>query len=508
MSDFHFLYPWRLLALVLFPALFFLARGSQSVWHKVMDKPFASALIRHQPHRLRAILPWIYALGVFALAAPSWQKDIPAALTPQSSIMFILQQDLSMLASDLPPTRHQRMQHKIASLLAQLPGSRAGLVVYRAGAFLTTPMTDDPAFFSLFLDAQQPTQLPGGEGSGLQAALALAQKNLPERPEQPRSFILVADNISAQDAAWLAKQTLPIQVWVPGTAKGGSLPDAVAAQGIDSRLNVARFEQLRDNGVPVTLATSEDDDLPVIISHIQQNVATQQNARKDLQWKDSGYMLIVPLLFFVLLWRRQLLCMLVFTLPCALYSPTSSAAWLDAWISPDKQGQIAFDQGHYRQAANHFQDPLRQGIALYFAEDYVAAARAFRQMPATPDSLLWLGNSYAQQKQWQQALNSYDLALSLRPDWQMAKENRAKIAQIILQLQQKQRDRQAQQGEDQDEKPDEIKHDLKKDQGINQQDMLPQQTGSPQVNQWYENLTLSPGGLLENLYHSAPSEEP
>jgi tetratricopeptide (TPR) repeat protein len=45
--------------------------------------------------------------------------------------------------------------------------------------------------------------------------------------------------------------------------------------------------------------------------------------------------------------------------------------------------------------------------------------------------LLWTGNSYAQQKQWQQALNSYDRALSLRPDWQLAQGNRAKIAAII-----------------------------------------------------------------------------
>lgn len=508
MSDFHFLYPWRLLALVLTPLLFLLNRGTRSAWTQIMDRAFAQALIKQQRSPWRTMLPWMFALGVIALAAPSWQKEQPAALTPQTNVMFILQQDLSMLASDLPPSRHQRMQHKITSLLAQLPGTRAGLVVYRGAAFLTTPLTDDQDFFSLFLNAQQPTQLPDDAGSGLQAAIRLAQQNLPSAVDQPRSLILVADNLSAADAAWLAKQTLPIQVWVPGTAHGGRLPDELAASGIDTRLNVARFSQLRDNGVPVTLAGNDDQDLKTLVSHIQQDVTAQQQARQDLHWKDSGYLLVAPLLLMLLLWRQQLLCLALLLLPLTFYAPVSHAAWLDAWISPDKQGQLAFDRGDYSQAAEHFDDPVRRGIALYYARDFVAATAAFRDAPATAESLLWLGNCYAQQKQWQQALNRYDEALSLRPDWAMAQQNRAKVADIVMQLQQKERERQDEQRKEADESPDEIKQDLKKNQGVNQKDMQPLDKAAPQVNQWYDNLSLSPGGLLENLYHSPPAEAP
>jgi Ca-activated chloride channel family protein len=88
----------------------------------------------------------------------------------------------------------------------------------------------------------------------------------------------------------------------------------------------------------------------------------------------------------------------------------------------------------------------------------------------------------------------------------MAKDNRAKIAHIIMQLRQKERDRQDSQHKEQDETPDAIKNDLKKDQGVKQQDMQATAGNSPQVNQWYDNLSLSPSGLLENLYNSAPAE--
>lgn len=506
MTDFHFITPWWLLGLLLCPLLWFLASGTRSAWHRIMSKPFAEALIHGQRRTLFQVLPWLFAAGCIALAGPSWQKALPAGMTSQTQLMVILQQDLSMLAEDLPPSRHQRMQPKIEALMSRLPGSHLGLVVYNAQAFLTTPMTDDSEFFRLFLNAQQPTQLPDGQGSGLQAAVALALKNLPQSSTVPHSLLLVADNLSAEDARWLVEQKLPLQVWVPGTAKGGALPDALAARGIDTRLNVPRFEQLRNNGIPVTLATADDDDLPAILQNIQQSVVAQQNSRSDLHWKNSGYLLIIPMLLLLLVWRQQMILLLLIAVSLSTFTPPASAAWSEAFISPDQQGQRAFNRGDFAGAAAHFTNPLWRGIALYNAGDFPAAITVFMQAPTTPDTLLWIGNSYAQQKQWQQALTRYDQALSLRPDWAMAKENRAKIAQIIMQLRQKERDRQDSQQKEQDETPDAIKEDLKKDQGVEQQDMQATAGTSPQLNQWYDNLSLSPSGLLENLYHSAPAE--
>jgi len=507
MSDFHFTHPWWLAGLLVCALLWFVATGQRSAWQQIMDKPFARALIIGRKKRITRVLPWLCALGVIALAGPTWQRELPAALTPQSNLMVVLQQDPAMYAQDLAPSRHQRMQSKIMQLMSRSTGTHFGLVVYNAQAYLTTPLTVDPSFYSLFLHAQNPALLPEGEGSGLRQAIALALKNMPETPDAPRNILLIADTLSPQDAAWLGQQKLPLQIWVPGTARGGELPDDYAQRGIDTRLNVERFSGLRDGGIPVTLVSNDDSDLPVITRHIQQSVASQNNARGDLHWKNSGYLLVIPMLLLLLFGRRQLICALIVVAPL-LYVPQSKAAWLDAWVSPDMQGQLAFNKGDYAKAAQRFQDPLWQGIAYYRAEDFVAAASAFRQAPQTADTLLWLGNSYAGQKQWQQALNSYDRALSLRPDWALAQNNRAAIAAIIMQLRQKERDRQAAQGKEQDYKPDEIKHDLKKGQGVNQQDLQPTASSNPQVEQWFDNLEVSPSGLLENLYRASTEPTP
>lgn len=508
MSDFHFLYPWRLLGLFLCPLLLLLTARSRSAWHDIMEKPFAAALIKGRQPRAKQILPWLVAMGVLALAGPSWQRDLPAAFTPENNVMVILQQDLSMLAQDLPPNRHQRIQQKLSSLVEAMPGSHFGLVVYRANAWLTTPLTSDAAFFNLFLMAQQPLLLPEGEGSGLRQAVALALKNLPTAPDSPRAIILVADNIAASDANWLSQQSLPVQIWVPGTAAGGPLPEALASRGTDSRLNVARFEQIRDAGVPVTLVSHDEDDLTAIRGNIQQSVTAQQNSRQDLQWKNSGYLFIVPMLLLLLFWRQQSLCLVILISPLLFWSPASEATLLDAWIRPDVQGQRAFDRGDYQAAARHFDDPLRRGIALYYAGDYANALATFRQLPATPETLLWTGNSYAQQKAWQQSLNSYDQALSLRPDWTLAQQNREKIARILMQLRQKQRERQASQSEDKNYDPDAIKDDLKRNEGVNVQELKPVAGTPTPAQQWYDNLSLSPGGMLENLYRRPPAEAP
>lgn len=104
MSDIHFIHPWWLLGLLPCALLWFVASGQRSAWHQIMEKPFARALIIGHQKRITRVLPWLCALGVFALSGPTWQRELPAALTPQSNLMVILQQDSAMYAQDLAPS--------------------------------------------------------------------------------------------------------------------------------------------------------------------------------------------------------------------------------------------------------------------------------------------------------------------------------------------------------------------------------------------------------------------
>ncbi|WP_434641908.1 vWA domain-containing protein [Klebsiella sp. I138] len=501
MSNLHFIYPWRLSGLLIPVLLWLCPRTPDSAWRYIMDLPFAQALIVGYTSRRAQILPWLFALGVIALAGPAWEREFPTALAPESNVMVILQQDPAMYAQDLPPNRNERMQEKISELVARTPGTRYGLVVYSHQAFVTTPLTQDPQFFSLFLHAQTPSLMPQGTGSGLRQAVELALNNM---PAAPRSLILVADTLSADDAAYLKKLDAPLQIWVPGTAAGGALATNDTAPGVDTRLNVTRFSHVRDTGIPLTLVTADQRDLKVIRNHIQHAIARQNSARSDLHWKNSGWVLIIPMLALLFFLRSQLIYTIVI-LPVLFWSPPGAAAWLDAWVSPDVQGQQAFEKGEYLQAAGHFHDPLWQGIAWYNAGNFPAATAAFRDAPQTAETLLWLGNALALQKKWPESLNSYDRALSKRPDWKLAQSNRQKIARIVMQLRQQAREQEP--GADMPDSPDDIVKEMTKGEGEQQKDIGIVGNASPPLTAWFDHLSISPSGLLENLYRLGAQEQ-
>jgi Ca-activated chloride channel family protein len=75
-----------------------------------------------------------------------------------------------------------------------------------------------------------------------------------------------------------------------------------------------------------------------------------------------------------------------------------------------------------------------------------------------------------------------------------------------MQLRLKQREAEQEQGDDMDDGPDKVVKDLKKGQGVKQKDIGAIKGDAPQLNQWFENLQVSPSGLLESLYRNGPQE--
>jgi len=75
MSDFHFIYPWRLLGLLFVILIWFVPVASASAWQRIMDNPFARALIIGRERRLTRVLTWLYICGVVDLAGLPWQRE-------------------------------------------------------------------------------------------------------------------------------------------------------------------------------------------------------------------------------------------------------------------------------------------------------------------------------------------------------------------------------------------------------------------------------------------------
>jgi Ca-activated chloride channel family protein len=104
-----------------------------------------------------------------------------------------------------------------------------------------------------------------------------------------------------------------------------------------------------------------------------------------------------------------------------------SADW---WATPDQQGQRLLDRGEFAGAAERFHDPMRRGVAFYRAGRFKEAAGAFGRVP-TAEGAFNRGNALVMAGNYTEAMNSYDRALELRPDWPAAQQNR-EIARLRL----------------------------------------------------------------------------
>ncbi len=101
-----------------------------------------------------------------------------------------------------------------------------------------------------------------------------------------------------------------------------------------------------------------------------------------------------------------------------------AATWNSLWFTPDQLGQRYYEHGEFNKAAEYFQDPFRQGVALYRGGDFKEAAKVFSRID-TAEAQYNEGNSLLMHGDYETAIARYDEALKKRPDLLAASENRA-----------------------------------------------------------------------------------
>ncbi|MBU0808057.1 MAG: tetratricopeptide repeat protein, partial [Gammaproteobacteria bacterium] len=154
-------------------------------------------------------------------------------------------------------------------------------------------------------------------------------------------------------------------------------------------------------------------------------------------WADQSHWLLLPLLLLAACAARRgwLLC-----LPLLLLGlPQNSYAFSfeDLWLRADQQGQRLLDAQQPAEAAQRFNDPRWQGLALYQAGDYAAAAERFANGDTASDHYN-RGNALARSNELEAAIDAYAQALELQPDLAQAQKNKALVESVLQQKQQQQ----------------------------------------------------------------------
>lgn len=468
LQDFHFLRPLWFIALL--PALLLcigllLRQRDQQQWLRYISPnllPFLLDQVQQRQRRWPLVgLLALWAVAIFALAGPVWQK-IPQPVE-RSNQALVICWDLSpsMLAEDIKPSRLVRSRLKLIDLLKARKDGQVALIAYSGEAYTVTPLTDDRGTIINLLPALNPASLPT-VGSNPEMALSLALQLLADGGVRRGNILFLTDEIEPSALATIADELshVPHQLtlWGVGTEQGAPIPlpeggFAKNRQGemVVARLNEDRLRQFateqRAYYVPLVANNSDIETLLQLLSPIAPE--TSMADRTFDQWFEHGqYLALLLLPFVALLFRRGWIVgiFLLVSVPLSLTPQQAQAfEWRDLWLRQDQKAQKDLEAGD-KEAAKRFSTPERRGAALYQQGEFAEAAEEFAQ---GKDAIAAYnrGNALTRNGEFDKAIAAYDEALRQRPDFAEAKDNR-EIARQLAELMKQQQDQQG--GDDND----------------------------------------------------------
>ncbi|ROL78224.1 hypothetical protein BLX41_11975, partial [Pseudomonas protegens] len=419
-------------------------------WQMILPPAFHAALLSGGNGR-ESKLPWValglaWLLAVLALLGPSWQRVEQTSQKPADPLVVLLELSPQMLANDVPPNRLEQARHKLLDLLQLRSDAQTAIVVYAGSAHTLVPLSDDLATSRNLLDALKPSIMPQA-GQRADLALLKALKLLDQGALGQGRVLLMASSLSEQERQGIRQaldgdspQLLMLGIGsrdgAPVALEDGSyLKDDLGAILV-SRLDSPDLKQfIGEVGGRYRQARLDDSDLKGLgLAGGPKGVRSEGQTLRLDTWADQGYWLLLPLLLLAACAGRRgwLFCLplLLFGLP----QPSYALDFNDLWLRPDQQGRRLLEQQRPAEAARRFQDPQWQGVALYEAGNYNAAAERFAE-GNDARAHYNRGNALARSGELEAAIDAYEQALERQPDLQPALQNKALVESLLQQQQ-------------------------------------------------------------------------
>jgi Ca-activated chloride channel family protein len=172
----------------------------------------------------------IFIFLLIALLGPSFGFGEKTIQVSGKEFFFVLDLSASMDATDVKPSRLEKVKFELKKLWQNLQNDRIGLIVFGQTAFLQCPLTTDKSALDLFLQTIKTHLLPY-PGTDFTPALKLAQQKLANSitKEGAKAIILISDgenfgDLNTQLLEQLKKQNLKVFCVGVGTEKGGLIP--------------------------------------------------------------------------------------------------------------------------------------------------------------------------------------------------------------------------------------------------------------------------------------------
>ncbi len=221
-----------------------------------------------QKHRIlmKMILRFCYfVLFLIALAGPSIGTSQREIKEEGKDIFIAIDLSQSMNATDIGPSRLQRIKFELKNFVRTFSGDRIGLIIFSSEAFIQCPLTFDQNVLQLHLDGLN-TGLVPNSGTDISAPLnmALNKFDVAEGPEvKSKSVILISDGedfgenfgsiTSKMNEAGITIFTLGV-----GTAQGSTIPRGNSVI-IDPKTNQPAITRLESENLKLIAAQTNGE---------------------------------------------------------------------------------------------------------------------------------------------------------------------------------------------------------------------------------------------------------
>ena len=316
----------------------------------------------------------------------------------------------------MQPTRHKRASFKILDLIERRGGAQTALFAYAGSAHRVTPLAEDPNIVRSYLSGLAPGMMPR-EGDRADQALALSEAEL-ARSETPGAILFVLDDLNPANVPAFnenADNRAPVIFFV------------VAGEGT----SLVQLDGIANS--TVVRVTPDNSDLDRIERRVLSayRAALLEDERQD--WEDRGWLVAWPALLLFLPWFRRgwtMRWVLAGLMLGGIGTEARAEGWQDWFLTPDQQGQIAFNDGRWSEAADLFQDTEWRAYALLRSGRYEEAAETYGFIE-TGEAANAQGIALLRNRNYRAGLRAFELALEREPDNEII-QNNVEVARAIV----------------------------------------------------------------------------
>jgi len=166
---------------------------------------------------------------IVALLGPFFGEPTRDIIAEGKDIMVLVDVSKSMDATDIQPSRLEKVKFELQRLTTSLAGNRFGLIIFASNAYLQVPLTFDLKAFELFTQSLSTTQV-SNTGTDICGALDLSLEKLSQNRTVNTSKVILlltdGENFGSCQRKTLAsirKFDLKLMVVGIGTKTGGKI---------------------------------------------------------------------------------------------------------------------------------------------------------------------------------------------------------------------------------------------------------------------------------------------